>query len=96
LTDEERVAIGKRLKTARERQHALNGYVAEMEQQLLDGTEWCLDPEDDKNMWKEVEEKVQRWREKDEEREIALYGRLLTPAERSYLVERPKEVRNVY
>ncbi len=59
------------MEEAKERRRALDGYVADLEQQLATGTVWNYDPGAFEQMCKEVKEQAIIHRNEADEREIA-------------------------
>ena len=94
LTDKERAVTEKKLAEMKEKVQTLNGYIADMEKELQEGT-WCSDPEERITAWRQIEHEVAMWNEESEQREVEQYGRLLTGSERSGFVRIPVKEENI-
>ena len=92
LHDEEIERKEETLKVLREKYQEYGESITELEEELRVGTIWCPDPGENEQMYAEIQEKVQRWREESEQREVTCYGRLLTDDERAGWVKRPDVV----
>jgi len=96
LSSEEILGIEKRLEDVKKRQHLINQYIVELEQQLELGTCWCLSPEDDERIKREVAEIIKQDNERSRLLEVEMYGHELTGDERQlrHLGVHPKRVDN--